>query len=82
MVSHGERGAAQADFEGFTEGGAPDDMDGRAGDQTEFPEPGEVRGIGREAENDGGAPGREFGKGNWSRHGLQLRLYLNQCQSS
>ena len=52
-VAHGDVGLAEADFDGFTEGGAADDFDLGTGDETEFAQAGEA-GFGAEKSLDDG----------------------------
>ena len=52
-VAHGDMGLAEADFDGFAEGGAADDFDLGAGNEAEFAQAGEA-GFGAEETLDDG----------------------------
>jgi hypothetical protein len=76
-VAHGERRTAETDFERFTERGTTDDMNGRAGDQAELAEAGEVGRMEREAVYQSSSAGEELGERNGRIHdGIETVSHL------
>ena len=64
-IAHGDMGLAEADFDGFTEGGAADDFNLGARDESEFAQAGEAGFGAEELLNDsGGADGEVCEGGN------------------